>query len=152
AAFVRVNQVGYASAATKRAYLLASVPESGATFAVSNGSTTVFTGPVGSDLGRWSARFPHVYALDFDAVARAGTYTISVQGPAPAGSLAFPIGAAPSIDADPIANALSFYRNERDGIASPASPLPTEAGHRRDRAAMTFATPRYDGDSGEYRA
>ena len=43
-AFVRVNQVGYPSADSKRAYLLASVPETGATFVLSNGSTEVFGG------------------------------------------------------------------------------------------------------------
>jgi len=80
-AFVRVNQVGYPSADSKRAYLLASVPETGATFALSNGSTDVFGAPIGPDRGRWSAAFPHVYVLDFDAVTTPGTYTIAVTGP-----------------------------------------------------------------------
>ena len=37
-AFVRVNQVGYAAAASKRAYLMSSVVETGATFAVRSGA------------------------------------------------------------------------------------------------------------------
>ncbi len=36
AAFVRVNQVGYPSGASKRAYLMASGSEAGATFSVRN--------------------------------------------------------------------------------------------------------------------
>ena len=70
-AFVRVNQVGYAATATKRAYLMSSVTESGATFAVRrvSDSATVFKGTVGAPLGPWSAAFPDVYALDFDALS-----------------------------------------------------------------------------------
>ena len=68
-AFVRVNQLGYASA-TKRAYLMASGAETGATFAVKNsGGTTVYTAPIGANLGSWSSGYPDVYALDFDTVA-----------------------------------------------------------------------------------
>jgi len=150
-AFVRVNQVGYPSADAKRAYLLASVPETGASFVLSNGSTNVFGAPIGADRGRWSAAFPHVYVLDFDGVTMPGTYTIEVTGPRAATSPPFRIGAGSAVDAGAIANALSFYRNERDGVPSPASPLPTRAGHLHDRNAMTYATPRYDDDSGEFR-
>src|SRR5690349_14099602 len=37
-AFVRVNQVGYVSGASKRAYLMASAAETGATFSIKNPS------------------------------------------------------------------------------------------------------------------
>src|SRR5215475_1505180 len=80
-AFVRVNQLGYASA-TKRAYLMASAAETGATFTVKNsGGTTVYTAPIGANLGSWSSGYPDVYALDFDAVSTSGGYTITVSGP-----------------------------------------------------------------------
>ena len=85
-AFIRVNQVGYTTAESKRAYLLASAAETGATFSVMSGSTTVFTGPVGANLGSWSSAYPNVYALDFSSVAAAGTYTIAVTGPIAASS------------------------------------------------------------------
>jgi hypothetical protein len=78
-AFVRVNQVGYVASAPKRAYLLASGLQTGATFSLRNGSTTVFSGPIGADLGSWTNAYPHVYALDFDAVSTVGAaYTIVV--------------------------------------------------------------------------
>jgi hypothetical protein len=87
AAYVRVNQVGYPAAASKRAYLMSQVVQTGATFAVKNAAnTTVFTAPIGADLGAWSSTFSHVYALDFNAVATAGTYRVVVTGPAPATS------------------------------------------------------------------
>lgn len=64
-AYVRVNQVGYASAASKRAYLMSTGVETGATFAVKSGAVTVFTESVGADRGAWSNTYKHVYVLDF---------------------------------------------------------------------------------------
>lgn len=60
-AFVRVNQVGYATTATKRAYLLASALETGAAFSVKNTSgTVVYSAPIGANLGSWSSSYPDV--------------------------------------------------------------------------------------------
>src|SRR5207244_13169977 len=69
-AFVRVNQIGYsATSQAKRAYLMASGVETGATFDVRNSSnTTVFSGPIGTNLGSWSTAYPDVYALHFKAM------------------------------------------------------------------------------------
>ena len=87
AAFVRVNQVGYPLTVSKRAYLMASVVETGATFSVRNASgAPVFSAPIGANLGSWSSTYSNVYALDFNAVATPGSYTISVSGPVPATS------------------------------------------------------------------
>jgi endoglucanase len=150
-AFVRVNQLGYPSSSSKRAYLMSNVAEGGATFALSDATSQVFTAPVGSDRGSWSPRFPHVYALDFPAVAAPGTYTITVSGPASAVSAPFKIDTARDLYTGALANALSFYRNSRDGVDSTGSPLSVGAGHLHDRVAMTYATPRYDNDSGGFR-
>ena len=58
-AFVRVNQVGYPTTASKRAYLMASADaETGATFAVRAAPRTVFSAPVGAQLGSWSTAYP----------------------------------------------------------------------------------------------
>src|SRR5262245_3291695 len=51
---VRVNQVGYVAAASKRAYLMSGAVAAGASFAVTNGATTVASGTAGPDLGAWS--------------------------------------------------------------------------------------------------
>src|SRR6266487_4721511 len=96
-AFVRVNQVGYAAAASKRAYLMSSVAEPGAIFTVRNGATTAFSGPIGLDLGSWSSSFPHVYALDFSSVSTTGTYSIEVTGPVAGTSPSFRIDAAAAV-------------------------------------------------------
>jgi endoglucanase len=51
-AFVRVNQVGYPGNATKRAYLMSSAAETGATFSVTNArGSVVYTAPIGASLG-----------------------------------------------------------------------------------------------------
>ncbi len=108
-AFVRVNQVGYPSAASKRAYLLSSAAETGAVFSVKNSAgATVFSAPVGASLGSWSNSFKSVYALDFDGVSAAGSYTISVSGPVAATSPSFRIDTGANVYATPLANALSF--------------------------------------------
>jgi len=93
-AFVRVNQLGYPTASAKRVFLMSSDVETGATFDVKSGGTTVFDAAIGSDLGAWSAAYPHVYALDFTSFTTAGTYSISVGGPIPAASPTFQIGRA----------------------------------------------------------
>jgi endoglucanase len=151
-AFVRVNQVGYEAAASKRAYLMATGSEAGASFTVKAGTTTVFTGTVGADLGKWSKTYPHVYPLDFDALTAAGTYTITVASPIAASSPPFRVASGTSLYADPLANALSFYGNERDGANYIPSALRTAPAHLNDATAMTYLTPsanssgRFSGD------
>jgi endoglucanase len=61
-AFVRINQMGYATTAPKRAYLMASGAETGATFSVKNaGGTTVYSAAIGATLGSWSSAYPEGY-------------------------------------------------------------------------------------------
>jgi endoglucanase len=152
-AFIRINQLGYATTATKRAYLMASTAETGATYAVKNsGGTTVASGAVGASLGSWSSGYPDVYALDFDGVAAAGSYTISVSGPVAATSPTFQVNSATALYSGALGNALSFYQNERDGANYIPSALRTAASHLNDTSAMTYLTPsmnnngRFSGD------
>jgi endoglucanase len=142
-AFVRVNQLGYANASqAKRAYLMASGAETGATFSVKNASgVTVFSGPVGADLGKWSTGYPHVYALDFSQVSAAGTYTVTVSGPIPAASPSFRIDTGASLYSGALGNSLSFYQSERDGPDFIANALRTAPAHLNDQSAMTYLTP-----------
>jgi endoglucanase len=151
-AFVRVNQVGYPATASKRAYLMSGVAATGSTFAVKSGSTTVFSAPIGADLGSWSTAFPHVYALDFDSLATAGSYTIAVSGAVTATSPSFAVNTGASLYGAALTNALSFFQAERDGPSFVAGPLRTAAGHLNDQNAMTYLTPhanssgRFSGD------
>lgn len=144
-AFVRVNQVGYATTASKRAYLMASGAETGATFRVKNAyGATVYSTPIGANLGSWSASYPNVYALDFGSVTKPGTYTIVTSGPIAASSPRFVIDTARHVYAEALEHALSFYQNERDGPHFIPSALRTAPGHLNDQNAMTYLTPKVD--------
>jgi endoglucanase len=151
-AFVRVNQVGYVGQASKRAYLMSTGLETGATFAVKSGSTTVFSDAIGTDLGRWSKTYKHVYPLDFGSLAVAGTYTIEVASPISASSPAFRINTGANLYAQALTNSLSFYQNERDGANYIPSALRTAPAHMNDATAMAYLTPhanssgRFSGD------
>jgi endoglucanase len=153
-AFVRVNQVGYPSGGAKRAYLMASAAETGATFVIKNsGGTTVF-GPaaIGANLGSWSTAYPDIYSLDFDSFVTAGTYTVAVSGPIAATSPSFKIDTSANVYAGALSNSLFFYENERDGPNFIATPLRTAAGHLNDQSAKVYVTPntnssgRFSGD------
>jgi endoglucanase len=150
AAFVRVNQVGHLPNAPKRAYLMSSAAEVGATFSVKNSQgTVVFTAPIGANLGTWGS-FPFVYALDFDAVTASSAYTIVVKGPERAVSPVFNIGSGKSLYGGLLTNALSYYRNSRDGSDFIPSPLRAAPGHLNDRRAKAYVTPVYDPESGAF--
>jgi endoglucanase len=154
AAFVRVNQVGYPANGSKRAYLMASGSETGATFIVKNSSGATVFGPaaIGANLGSWSNGYPDIYALDFSTVTAAGTYTITVSGPIAATSPTFKIDSAANIYSTALANSVVFYENERDGPNFIATPLRTAAGHLNDQSATVYITPqmnnngRFSGD------
>ena len=145
-AFVRVNQVGYVSGGSKRAYLMASGSETGATFVLKNSSGSTVFGPaaIGANLGSWSSAYPDVYALDFDSYVSSGAYTISVSGPIAAMSPSFKIDTATNLYATPLANSLYYYENERDGPNFISSPLRTAAGHVNDERATVYFTPSFN--------
>ncbi len=147
-AFVRVDQLGYATLASKRAYLISPRDEAGASFSLlrSPGDAVVFSGTVGASTGSWSKRFSHVYALDFDSLQTPGRYTVAVSGGAAASSPPFPIAAAASLFAQPLSNSLSFYENQRDGPDFIPSALRTAAGHLNDASASVFQTPTVNAD------
>jgi len=150
-AFVRVNQVGYVGGGSKRAYLMSSGTESGATFSVKNSAgTSVLTAPIGANLGSWSRSYPNVYALDFSTVTAFGTYTIAVSGPIAASSPSFKIDTATNVYEPPLANSLSYYQNERDGPNFITSPLRTAAAHVNDQSAKAYLTPNYNAGSGRF--
>jgi len=120
---------------------MASASEAGATFSLRNSAgTAVLTGSIGASLGSWGS-FPNVYAIDFDSVSIAGTYSIAVSGPIATTSSAFTIDTAANLYTTPLANSLFFYQNERDGPNFIATPLRTAAGHLNDQSAKVYLTP-----------
>jgi hypothetical protein len=126
---------------------MASAAESGATFSVKNSSGTTVFGPaaIGANLGSWSNGYPDVYALDFDTLVSAGTYSIAVSGPIAASSPNFKVDTASNVYSTALGNSLFFYQNERDGPR-------TAAAHLNDQSAKVYVTPnanssgRFSGD------
>jgi endoglucanase len=142
--FVRVQQTGYVASAPKRGYLMSSASSTGASFSVLNSTgSPVYSAAIGASQGSWGS-FTHVYALDFDSVATAGTYTISVSGSITATSPSFKIDSGTNLYATPLANSLYFYENERDGANFIATPLRTAAGHLNDAHAKVYFTPTFN--------
>jgi endoglucanase len=140
-AFVRVNQVGYATGASKRALLMASGPETGATFEVRRGSTSVSSGSVGDRLGSWSAAFPDVYEIDLSGLHSPGDYTVTVSGPIPARSPTVHVASGALLYRPLLANALAYYRSTRDGADVDPRVLSRMPSHLTDRSATVYATP-----------
>ena len=143
---VRVDQVGYADNASKRAYLMTSAAAAGAVFRVVDSHGDIaYAAAVGADQGSWSSTYAHVYALDFDGVHRAGSFhVVVIDGSAQVRSPAFRIDPASRIYAAAMANSLSFYQNERDGPAFIPSALRTAPAHLNDANAMTYLIPKVD--------
>jgi endoglucanase len=147
AAFVRVNQVGYATSAHKRAFLLTAGDATGASFAVRSASgATVYTAPIGPRTGSWSARFANVYRLDFDAVAAPGVYTIAVSGPAHATSPSFRVDAPAALFAPMIADSRFFFAAQRDGRDVIPAVMQRHPSHLNDAHASAYAPPTFDDD------
>lgn len=143
-AFVRVNQLGYEVGTASRAYLMTPSTESGSSFrVVDSRGGTVFSHHIGAAAGTWG-KFT-VYALDF-TVSAAGTYIITVDGKFPATSLSFRVDTAKIIYSQALRKELSFYQNQRDGEDFIESPLRTAAGHRLDRQANVYRSPKFDSD------
>jgi endoglucanase len=143
--FVRVNQLGYPAGAPKRAFLMSSADRPGAAFQVVDATgRAVLSGHVGGSTGSWSDAYPSVRTIDFSSLRAAGTYTIRVAGAPP--SPRFRIGTGAAVYAHAIANARRFYEVQRDGPDFVRSALRSAPGHLNDENAMTYSTPKVDGD------
>jgi endoglucanase len=143
-AFVRIDQLGYEAGVHNRAYLMSQTSESGAIFRVvaPNGDIH-FSSSAGAAAGTWGAFT--VYPLDF-LVRETGKYTIEVTGPVSASSSQFRIDSPAKLYSGALANALYFYRNERDGANFIKTPLRSAPGHLNDAHAAVYLTPQFNSD------
>ena len=146
-AVLRVDQVGYAVGAPKVAYLMSAQSESGARFEVLDAVGKRRSCPVGvgASRGKWNASYRFVYPLTLSAIDTPGTYTVVVRTSSSdvvrdtsstVRSPTFEVASPQSLWSVPIAHALSFYQNERDGpdyiplgIAHSAGPSQRRARH-----------------------
>jgi endoglucanase len=146
-AYVRVNQIGYEANGSRRAYLMSTTAETGATFKVINSKgATSFSGKIGTLLGTWSHSktvMYYVYALDF-SVPAADIYTIKVSGPLSATSSPFAVDSPNVLYPGLLLNTLFFYETERDGKNYIPNALRTAPGHLKDANASVYKTPPLD--------
>ncbi|MEV0611900.1 glycoside hydrolase family 9 protein [Nonomuraea sp. NPDC050404] len=133
--FIRVDQVGFASAETKHAYLMTS--GAAGRFSVVDGrGREVLAGKAGRDLGTWNARYPHVYDLDLTRLRTPGNYRIKAGAVTSPTFEVTPAG----LPAAPARKVVDFFGLQRDGAATRGGPS-----HLNDRAASVYAWPEFTG-------
>jgi endoglucanase len=141
-AFIRVDQIGYPTNGSKVAYVMSGTKLNGAPFQVKNSSDeTVLSGALGATTKKWSKKYRYVYPLSFTSLTTPGTDTITIAGSPTVVSPPFQIESPATLWRQALANALSFYQNERDGPAYIPSALRTAPAHLNDETAMTYLTP-----------
>ena len=153
AAAIRVDQVGYPSGAAKLAEIMTRARPAGDLrwVVVRAGSCTVAaSGVARQDLGAWSKRYGWVWAVPFTGVRAPGRYRVGIVGDASAASPWFTIGPAAHLYARPLASALYFFENERDGPDFIRTALRSAPGHLNDASAMTYRTPPVD-ENGDFK-
>ena len=154
AAAIRVDQVGYPAGSAKVAEIMtkAKPPAGGLRWVVVRaGSCQVAaSGVTGRSLGSWSKRYGWVLAARFSGLHAPGHYRVGLLNDPSAASPWFQVGPAAQLYARPLANALYFYQNERDGPDFIRTALRTAPGHLNDASAMTYRTPPVD-DNGNFK-
>jgi endoglucanase len=143
-----VDQIGYATHAAKRAVIMTRSTRPGTRWELisAHPCRLVARGGATVNLGAWSHRYRAVWAIRFSGIQRPGTYRLALAAHPRTVSPWFRIAPAPQLYARAVANALSFYQNERDGPDFIRSPLRTVAGHLNDAKAMTFRPPKVNAD------
>src|ERR1700733_10896289 len=146
-AYVRVNQAGYETGMSGRAYLMSTAAETGATFQVmSSKGAVAYAGKIGALLGTWSHSKTvtyEVYALDF-TVPGGDIYNITVSGPVAASSPDFAVDSPERLYSGLLLNTLFFYESERDGKNFDPNALRAAPGHLKDENATVYDTPPLD--------
>jgi hypothetical protein len=141
--FVRVDQVGYASAESKQAYLMTTAAAPGAEFTVVDSrGHAVLTGRAGPRLGSWNPAYPDVYPLDLTRLRRPGTYQVRAAGTV---SPAFRVGSARMFRA-PADDAAGFFGTQRDGADVIPGELHRKPSHLNDRTAKVYDRPVFTGE------
>ena len=143
---LRVNQQGYLQGEPKQARLMTRAPVHRATYTVTDDTDQVVLQgrvPRRSE-GRWSRRFPAVYAIDLTSVHARGRYRITVSGGASATSPYFWVRTPSNVFGTLLNAGVAFDRNQRDGADVVAGPLHRQPSHLNDAHAHLYRWPRME--------
>ena len=144
AAFIRLDQVGFLPNNPKTAVLLSSTQEQGVFSVVDQGGTAVFTAAIPSvPTGSWSPGYPYCYLLDFTALATPGNYHLAVSAGDSAVSPSFQLAADASLYNPILANALFFFKAQRDGPNVDPAVFNRKPWHLADATALAYHLPQY---------
>jgi endoglucanase len=142
---VRVNQVGYASAASKVAYVMLPAKVASVAFTISGSRGVVLRGHSSDFAGRWNSRYHAVYQLTFSRLHAPGTYKISVSaGGQTATSPAFRVGSPAVLYHQLVLNGVRYFTSERDGGDVVHSVLDRKPANLTDKKATVYAAPKFD--------
>lgn len=143
-AYVVLDSVGYTPAEVKRAYLVTKQPVTHPTLRVTDTSGhQVLEQAAATDLGRWSARYRHVYGFTFSTLSTPGTYQAHVSGPVTATSPPFAIESPRVLYGGVVSDGITFFQNQRDGAHVIPGALQRDPSHLNDRRAKIYRLPRF---------
>ena len=140
-AVVRVNQVGYATSASKVAYAMLAHRVSSVAFTVTSGNRVVFRGTSRDDVGSWNKNYPAVFGLSFSSLRSPGLYRIHVAN---AVSPAFQIASPAVLYTRLVNNGVRYFTSERDGADVVSAVLDRQPANLTDENAYVYASPKYD--------
>lgn len=136
AAFVRLDQVGYAPAETKTAYLIAPrLPERVEAVVVDQGGQRIMKVAVGDSRGAWNEGFREVRPLDLTGLTAPGTYRVRTTGAVSAESPPFRIAGSQRLFRPLAQAAVGYFQNHRDGADQI---FPRRPAHLSDREATVY--------------
>ena len=151
----RVDQVGYPAGGQKLAEIMTRSRHGGLAWTLIRTAGHGFCavaghGAASHSLGSWSSTYPAVWAVQLGAVRQPGFYRLALTANPKVVSPWFNISPAREHYHVELANALSFYRNERDGPDFIKTKLRTAPAHLNDANAMTYRAPPVD-DNGNFK-
>jgi hypothetical protein len=152
-AVLRIDQVGYATAETKTATLLAPRDATGARASVVDSrGRKVLSPTVGARRGTWNPEFPAIHSVDYTSLTTPGTYRLRVEGSVTAESPPFRIAPAGELFGPLVAHSLAYFQAHRDGADQVAGGWQRSPAHLADRTATVYSNPGYDTDGRMIRA
>src|SRR4051812_27252477 len=139
---LRVDQAGYLPAQDKFAVLMSHVALSNPTVYVVDPSGDRVATATAQPRSSWSARYPHVYGVDFSSFAQPGMYRL-LLGVTSTRSAPFTIGSAQALWSRVLNYGVRFDQLQRDGADVVPGVLQRKPSHLNDAQAYVYRKPHF---------